>query len=244
MNILDYKLIAHRGLHSKTERIPENSLEAFKKAIHHDFPIEFDVHLTSDGELVVFHDNNLKRITGTDMIIEDCTLKFLNELRLENTNYIIPTLKDVLNLVDGKVPLVIEIKNYRKVGPLEEKLLKVLIQYKGKYIIESFNPLSLLWFRKNTTNITIGQLSSKKIEGVNSCIKRFILRNMLLNFIVKPDFIAYEICYITPKLAKKCKKNKRFLFGWTIQNDESLKKAKFFCDGIIFDTILPIEINN
>ena len=243
MNISDYKLIAHRGLHSNNGRVPENSLEAFNMAIQHDFAIEFDVRLTSDGKLIVFHDKNLKRITGTDMIVEDCTLKSLKELKLGNTNFTIPTLQEVLSLVDCKVPLLIEIKNERKVGPLERKILKILTNYKGKYIIESFNPLSLLWFRRNAPNIVLGQLSSKKFDGMSSWIKRFILKNMLLNPLVKPNFIAYELRYITPKLAQKFKKHNRYLFGFTVQSDESLKKAKYLCDGIIFDNMVPIENN-
>jgi glycerophosphoryl diester phosphodiesterase len=237
MDISNYKFIAHRGLYSKNEQIPENSLGAFSRAIQRDLAIEFDVHITSDGKLVVFHDNNLKRITGIDKIIEDCTLDFLKELKLQNTTFEIPTLQEVLSLIDGKVPLLIEIKNERKVGLLEEKLSKTLKGYKGKYIIESFNPLSLLWFRKNIPNVSIGQLSSKNIDGIKSKFEKFVLENMLLNTFVKPDFIAYDIEYITTKLAKKCKRKNRFLLGWTIRNIESLNKAKELCDGIIFENI-------
>jgi len=237
MDISNYKLIAHRGLHFKNELIPENSLGAFSRAIQHDIAIEFDVHITSDGNLVVFHDNNLKRITGIDKIVEDCTLEFLKELKLLNTTFKIPTLQDVLNLIDGKVPILIEIKNERKVGLLEEKLLETLKTYKGKYVIESFNPLSLLWFKKHAPNIIRGQLSSKDIDGVTSKFEKIVLENMLLNAFVKPDFIAYDIKYITNKLVKKCKRENRFLLGWTIRDNESLNKAKTFCDGLIFENI-------
>ena len=110
--------IAHRGYFG--EDIPENSLAAFKQAIKHKLPIELDVTALADGTPVVFHDEKLARMTGHDGFISNSSLADIANLKLQGTKEKIPTFAEVLELVDGKVPLMIEIKNFGKVGPLEK----------------------------------------------------------------------------------------------------------------------------
>ena len=93
--------IAHRGLHNPTTLI-ENSLEAFQAAIDYNYPIELDLHLSKDGEVIVFHDHSLQRLTGKNAYIWDLTLPEIKALRLGATNAAIPTLKEVIDLVNGK----------------------------------------------------------------------------------------------------------------------------------------------
>ena len=100
--------IAHRGLHNV--KAPENSLAAFRLAIEHGNVIELDVHMLADGKIVVFHDDNLKRMTGVDAVIKDKTFAELSKLWLKKSSQKIPLLTEVLDLVDGKVPIIIEIK--------------------------------------------------------------------------------------------------------------------------------------
>jgi len=240
MKYSNYKFVAHRGFHNSSD-IPENSTLAFELAIKNNFPIELDVHLTSDKELVVFHDENLRRMTGLDKEIEDCTTQELNKLFLNNTIYTIPTLDEVLKLVNCKVPLLIEIKNLRKVGELESLLINKLSNYKGEYIIESFNPLSLLWIRKRYKNIILGQLATKDYPTVNSNFKKLLLKNMFFNFLLKPNFISYDYKYINNKLYKKCQKKNIDLFLWTIKNNDEYKLIENMCDGIIFENFNPIK---
>lgn len=234
MKYKNYKFVAHRGLHNNSN-IPENSILAFELAVKNNFPIELDVHLTSDKELVVFHDENLKRMTGIDKIIENCKLSELKKMNLNATNQSIPTLDEVLKLVDCKVPLLIEIKNEHKVGLLEDKLISKLSDYKGEYIIESFNPLSLLWIRKRYKNIILGQLATKDYPSIKSVFVKWILKNMLLNFLVKPDFIAYDYKYLNNKILLKCRKHNIDLFAWTLKSESEYKSIKSLCDGIIFE---------
>lgn len=236
MKYKNYKFVAHRGLHNNSD-IPENSILAFELAIKNNLPIELDVHLTSDKELVVFHDNSLKRMTGTDKIIEDCKLSELKNMHLNSTSQSIPTLDEVLELVACKVPLLIEIKNESKIGILEDKLINKLANYKGEYILESFNPLSLLWIRKRYNNIVLGQLSTGDYSKYNIkfTFVKWVLKNMLLNFLVKPDFISYDYEYLSNKLYAKCKKHDIDLFAWTIKSQNDYKTIKSLCDGIIFE---------
>ncbi|MDP4195357.1 MAG: glycerophosphodiester phosphodiesterase family protein, partial [Bacteroidota bacterium] len=159
MNWLLDTPIAHRGLFDNV-KIPENSLTSFQAAVDSGFPIELDVRILSDGHLVVFHDHALARMTGLKGSILKMTLKELKTIKLLDTDQGIPLLSDVLKLVNGKVPLLLEIKTRKNIGWLELKLLNMLSKYKGEYAIESFNPWSIKWFRDNAPEITRGQLSS------------------------------------------------------------------------------------
>ena len=110
-------IIAHRGVHDN-KSTPENSIKAFYKAVIKKYPIELDIQLTKDNEIVVFHDKNLKRMTGLDKDVEDLTLDEIKKLKLLDTREHIPRLDEVLKLVNGKVLIDIEIKpckNYKKV---------------------------------------------------------------------------------------------------------------------------------
>ena len=135
---------AHRGLWDAQS--PENSLAAFKKAVDAGYGIEFDIHKTRDGHVVVFHDDTLVRMCGVEGKIEDKTLAELRELRLKGTDQQIPTLQEMLALVDGRVPLLVELKGAALDTSLCPVANEILSQYKGDYMIESFNPLLVRWY--------------------------------------------------------------------------------------------------
>ena len=128
INLNKYKnsIIAHRGIHDN-KLVPENSLKAFKLALETKLTIELDIHLTKDNQLVVFHDDNLKRMTNVNCIIEKLTLSEIKKLNLLNTDEKIPTLEEVLKLVNGKVLIDIEIKVNKHVKKIVKNLLKILL---------------------------------------------------------------------------------------------------------------------
>jgi len=232
--------IAHRGLFG--DGVPENSLAAFKLAIKKKLPIELDVTALSDGTPVVFHDERLARMTGQDGFISSSTLADISKLKLQGTKEKIPTFAEVLEFVDGKVPLLIEIKNFGKVGPLEKAVWKELIKYDGEYVIESFNPYTLEWFKNNAPKIKRGQLAcffrDKEISG----IKKFALKRMLLNKKVsEPNFVVYDSADMPNKYLKK-------YYGvipvltYTIKSEGEEIRLKGFCDNIIFDSYTPIAL--
>jgi len=238
MNWYENRPIAHRGLHNNVD-IPENSMAAFKAAIEADIPFEFDVHLTSDGELVVLHDHNLERLTGVDADVESCTASFITSQKLMNTEENIPLLSDVLALVDGQVPILIEIKNEGKVGALEQKLLAVLDEYEGELAIQSFNPLALGFVAKNSPQIKRGQLSgSFKGENLPFYVK-FILSNMILNIKSKPHFIAYEMTHLNKLSVKLHRLFKVPVLAWTLESKEEIALVKNSSDNIIFKFFRP-----
>ena len=225
ISILTKSMIAHRGYHNIEEGIPENSMKAFKRAVENNLIIELDVHVLKNGEVVVFHDANLKRMTGIDQKIKDFNYNDIKEIKLQGTNEKIPLLKDVLNMVNGRVPIIIELKYDVKCGRLEEEVIKIIKNYNGEYAVKSFNPLSVNYFRKKFPEAIRGQLSSDFKTDKMSKIKKLILSKMVFNFITKPDFISFDIRALPNKKVQKIRKNKLIL-GWTIKNENDLEKAK------------------
>lgn len=234
--IEQYRLVAHRGLHDKDAGVPENSLLAFQLAVERGHAIELDVRITADGQLIVFHDLELERMTGVPGQISRWTLRDLKKLRLLGTEQAIPTVDEMLELVAGQVPLLIEIKNDSPadVGRLEPLLMDRLSRYEGQVILESFEPQVLIWLRRNAPQYIRGQLGSyskrdKKLT--NYC------KYLLFNPVVKPDFIAFHIGSIDHKLRLSCKKHGLPLIGWTARTREELKRARQLCDGIIYERV-------
>lgn len=233
-NFLLDKYIAHRGFHDKEN--PENTIGAFNRAIEHGYAIELDVQLLKDGTVVVIHDNKLSRLCGVDKYISSCTLEDLKDLYILDTKYQIPTLKEVLEFVNGKTPLLIEIKNTLKVGELESKTYELLKDYNGEYAIQSFNPFSLEWFKKNAPNILRGQLSSFFKGEDLSFIKKAILKKLRLNKISNPNFISYNAENLPNRYCNKCKLP---VLAWTVRSQEEYLKVIKFVDNIIFENFEP-----
>jgi glycerophosphoryl diester phosphodiesterase len=186
---------AHRGLHA--EGVPENSMAAFSLAVNAGYGIELDVHLMADGKLAVIHDTSLKRTAGADICIEQLTAEDLADYSLEGTKESIPLFTDVLKLVDGKVPLVVEIKtenNNHKA--LTEAVCTILKDYSGAYCVESFDPRAIAYVRKHYPDFVRGQLAHNSLGEKSDFpwILRFLLTYNLMNFLVVPDFIAYRYC--------------------------------------------------
>lgn len=231
--------IAHRGVHTKD--IPENSLSAFENALKNNYAIELDVQFTKDKEVVVFHDENLKRMTNDTRNIEDVNYDELKNLRLGNTNEIIPTLEEVLELVDSKVAILIEIKDCKDYIELSEKTYEILKGYEGNYAIQSFNPFILEWYKNNASEVVRGQLSGTFTEGSESLnsFEKFVLKNMLLNFKSKPNYIGYELEGIPKSKLESLRKKGVPIIVWTVKNKEDMEKAYKYSDNITFEKFLP-----
>lgn len=184
---------AHRGLHNETR--PENSMAAFRAALENGYGIEFDLHLLKDGNLGVMHDSALLRTTGCQGTMEELTTEDLKRYHLGGTEETIPEFRQVLELFDGKVPLIIELKSEKgNAAKLTETACKMLEGYHGPYCIESFDPYCIRWLYKNRPNIIRGQLAYNctGVENGFPWLVRFITSFYLENFLTKPDFIAYD----------------------------------------------------
>ncbi|NJL46305.1 MAG: glycerophosphodiester phosphodiesterase [Leptolyngbyaceae cyanobacterium SM2_5_2] len=227
--------IAHRGFHRGRE-VPENSLLAFEHAIAHGHPIELDIQLLADGHLAVFHDKTLARLTGKLGAIADQSVHTLKQFRLYDTEQTIPSLDQALAFIDGRVPVLVEIKNEGRVGQLEKSLLKTLITYGGEFAVQSFNPLSLQWFKRHAPEMLRGQLSSDFSGAPVPWHFSMAHSNLLFNWASQPHFIAYDLRAL-PKLSTtlaKCAFNLP-LVAWTVRNPSDQAKAQTCADNYIFD---------
>lgn len=238
------KYYAHRGLHQHQNEAPENSMAAFSLAVSHKYGIEMDVQLSKDKIPVVFHDYNLKRVCGVDKKVRELTFAELQELTLYQSKERIPSLQSVLDMVNGQVPLIIEFKVELHDTSVCSITAPMLDRYNGLYCIESFNPLVLFWYKKRHPEIMRGQLASNLIKDkeVGSAILYFILQNMMLNFITKPDFISYNYIHRNMISFKLCRNLYRIpAFAWTIKSQEGLNESRNCFDYFIFDHFMPQE---
>jgi glycerophosphoryl diester phosphodiesterase len=229
--------IAHRGLHD--DLCPENSLIAFQQAVDHQYAIELDIHLLADNEIVIFHDNDLKRMVGIDKEIKDIHSSHLAKYKLNDTEESIPLLKDVLKLVAGKVPIVIEIKNTKKIGKLEKLTYELIKDYKGPLALQSFNPLSLAWYRRKLPEVPRGMLSTVDLTNINF-LKRIIIKNYFLYPLVAPSYIAQDLNSINFRAVNYLKTHCDIpLIAWTVRSLSDFDKVKNYCENIIFEGFTP-----
>ena len=222
--------IAHRGLWN--EDVPENSLLSYENAIKKGYPIEIDVHKSKDGVLFVFHDDNLKRMTGVDAFLHEKTYKELKSLTLNGSSEKIPTLSETLETINGKVPLLIEIKNQPDSSVVDDTV-KILKEYKGEFALQSFNPTYIIRIKKLAPEFIRGVLGTVYTGKINP-IKRHVIKNLSLNFLAKPDFISYNIKNLPLKRKKKLP-----LLAWTIKDSDTELKARKLADNIIFEKFMP-----
>ena len=233
---------AHRGLHG--EGIPENSLPAFERATEMGFGIELDVQLSSDGVIMVFHDDTLIRMTGVEGKLCEYTREQLQQMHLAGSGEVIPTLDEVLETVSGRVPLLIELKGESAGGAaaLCEKLCARLDCYEGPHCVESFNPVILSRFRKHRPDIVRGQLvtNTLKERPKGNKMLNFLLTHLMLNLLSRPDFVAYNEKYAREwALWLNIHLFRAVPFVWTVREAKGWRAA---CDrGIctIFEGFLP-----
>lgn len=226
----DGKLIAHRGFHCGD--IKENTVPAFKKAVELGYGIELDIQLSSDKVAVINHDYTLKRVFGVDKKVSDLTVAELNAIG-------VPTFKEVLDIIGGKVPLVAEIKGENANVEVCEKAAELLDNYDGIYCIESFNPLYVRWFKKHRPKVIRGQLSTAfgKRDDKKGLVSK-LLRYLLLNFLSRPHFIAYEHNYKNLSL-RLCALLGAHMVCWTIKSETDLNNSKKHYRTYIFESFEP-----
>ena len=217
----------HRGLHD--ERLPENSLSAFRAAVDHGYGAELDVHLMKDGHLAVIHDSSLKRVAGADVNIEDLTVAELEQYRLMGTDEKIPLFSQVLDVFHGKTPLIVELKtsggNYEA---LCVAACKMLDEYDGLYCLESFDPRCIIWLRKHRPDLVRGQLSENWFRSkskLNWLIK-LVMTSHGSNLLTRPDFIAYRYADRHTFGTRICRRLWRIQgVSWTIRTKEEFDTA-------------------
>ena len=217
INFLTSNLIAHRGLH--TSNTIENTLPAFIKAMNKGYIIELDIHILKDDTIVVYHDFDLKRLTGVNKIIEKITYPQLSKIKIKN-KYQIPTLLQVMNIINGKVPLLIEIKTIENNPKFYKKIIELLSNYKGLFAIQSINPFVIEWFYKHKNDYPIGLIIFNDLNY-----------KILKKYTKMIDFISIYEKHLPFK-------SKKIVIGWTIKTKEELYKYIPLSDNLIVENIL------
>lgn len=217
LKFLTENLIAHRGLNSKD--IIENTISAFIKAMNKGYIIELDIHILKDDTIVIYHDYNLKRLTGVNKTIEKLSYPQLSKIKIKN-KYQIPTLVQVMNIINGRVPLLIEIKTVEKNHHFLEKLVELLYNYKGLFALQSINPFVIEWFYKHKKNYPLGLIIFNNFNY-----------KVLKKYTKMIDFISIYKKHLPFK-------SKKIVIGWTIKNRKELDKYKLIADNLIVENII------
>lgn len=234
MDWLRERPIAHRGLHS--DRVPENSLPAFEKAASAGYPAELDVRVTADGVPVVFHDRKLDRLTGRTGAVRNTRWDELADCTLLDSDETVQRLDTVLDVVDGEVPLLIELKNTNRPGKLERAVAGCLDGYDGDFAIQSFNPLVLWWFRRHRSEWARGQLAPLALGS--GLLSRTALKYLVPSVYTNPDFVGYG-CNLLPKLPFSRGNKERHVLAWTVRSEDTLNQIEPHVDNVIFEAIRP-----
>ena len=235
-----HRNFAHRGLHSKNKHVPENSLPAFSKAVSKNYGIELDLQFSKDFQVVVFHDNTLDRVCGIHGRVDEFNYSELRNFQLCGTKEHIPLFSDVLKIVDGKVPLIVELKSGPHNHKLCEAAYEMLKAYNGEYCIESFDPYIVRWFKQNAPHLLRGQLSAPYHTLLEELVpwKAFFLGNCLSNFLARPNFIAYDKTQ-KPWTVKLAEKLGAMPVVWTVRNTDDIKQLEASNNAIIFEFYEP-----
>ena len=232
---------AHRGLYGG--EIPENSLAAFDRAATRGYGIELDVQLTRDGELIVMHDATLTRMCGVNKRINEMTVGEIRQYRLAGSSESVPTFAEALDCIKARAPLIIELKGAgKRNGELARKTWERLKDYSGDWIVESFDPRLMGWYRRNAPQAIRGQLAfDPRLGGPQGKgIGYWFLANLLMNCISRPDFVAY--CHETDKNFSFRVMRKLFrpvLAAWTVQSKETCQRLRNQYDLQIFEGFEP-----
>ncbi len=235
--VLTGRGFAHRGLWN--EKRPENTLSAFRSALEAGYGMEMDIRLSSDGVPVILHDPSLRRVFGTPENVSDCPLSFLSSIHAPGTREHVPTLQEVLDLVSGQVPLILEIKSCRPRRAFLRSVQSCLDAYPGMYVVESFDPLILLWYRLHRPHVIRGQLAfglhGPRSAGFLPCLQSLLLQHVLS----RPDFIAFDF-RTEPSLPLKLVRLFRpVTAAWTLRSEEELKSLRASYDLWIFEGFRP-----
>ena len=228
---------AHRGLYDPDQSTPENSIPAFRRAAELGYGIELDVQLSKDGFCVVFHDDDLLRACGDGRRVDEVTWDELKTMRLFGTSRRIPLFRDVLALINGRVPLMVELKSGPRNVELCRSVCAILRDYEGDACIQSFDPRIVAWFRRHDPSRFRGQLAQpSKFYGEDGMapFTSAILGNTLLNAAARPQFINYRIGD-KPAAVRFSESMGALRFGWVSRDPADAEGY----DAVVFEFYRP-----
>ena len=227
-------VFAHRGLHKPNvdgAGVPENSPGAFAAAIAAGYGIECDIQRSADGQAMVFHDWELDRLTGESGPVARRSAAELGEIVLTGSEDRIPTLRQLLDQIAGRVPLLIEIKSRRdmRVGPICLTVRRVLEGYRGPHGVMSFDPRVSRWFARHAPGTARGLVVTE--ENDKTATGR-VIRHLAL-WQAKPDFLAYDIRDLPNRFAASQRQRGLPVASWTVRSPDLRERAALHADAPI-----------
>ena len=229
--------LAHRGLHGPGR--PENSLAAFRAAAESGVGVELDVRRTVDGVPVVFHDHDLKRLTGGEGSVESSTYDRLALVRLAGSAEAIPTLDQALDVLRD-VPVMVEIKSVqRQAGPLEPAVAAIVAAHPGPVCIAGFNPASIRWFTRHAPDVVRVQTAGPLREVAMPRVVRWSLRTLRFVALTRPDAISYDLTGVDHPVVQAFRAGGGTVITWTVRTPADLARARDLADNVIFED-LPV----
>lgn len=235
--------VAHRGLHGSG--LVENTLGAARAAVEADYAIEVDLLLAADGEVMVFHDDSLDRLTDATGPLAARTLAELKRVAIRGTDERIPALQELLDLVAGRVPLLLELKsNWDGDERLAARTAAILAGYEGPVACMSFDPEILMALQNHAPGLPRGIVAERRYGDPEwdalTRAQRFRLGNLLHAPRTKPHFVAYfvrDLPALAPLLARYVLGMK--LLTWTVRSEADRDKARRWADQMIFEGFRP-----
>jgi glycerophosphoryl diester phosphodiesterase len=232
--------IAHRGLWSP-DGPPENSLGAFQAACAAGYGIELDVQLSADGEAMVFHDDDLERMTGQAGKVSDYTAADLGQMRLKGSDERIPTLREALVEVGHRAMVHVELKTpFGRVGPLEQRAHEVLIDHNGPTCVIGFNPYSHAWFAERFPGVLRGldSYSYKRAPHMDEEQRASYARLEHVS-IARPHFLALGLDMLPSHAANGFRIEGLPIVAWTVRDPGQWEAIRDSCDNLIFEGFRP-----
>jgi glycerophosphoryl diester phosphodiesterase len=232
--------VAHRGLWSP-EGAPENSLAAFQAACAAGYGIELDVQLSADGEAMVFHDDDLERMTGVRGRVADHGAADLAGLRLAGTDETIPTLLEALALAGRRSLVQIELKTPAGgVGPLERRVHEVIADHAGPVAVIGFNPYSHAWFADRFPGVLRGLDSWSYRDAAHMSPQQRRSYAVLEHVaIARPHFLALGLDMLPGEAAARARAAGLPVVAWTVRTPADLARVEGHCDNVIFEGFRP-----
>ena len=225
---------AHKGLHTD-DHTDENSMGAFANAIESGYAIELDLRYTKDMIPMVCHDNDLFEEVGKRVKLSEITYDEAKALTYVKSGEQIASFEEVLAYVDGRVPLLVEIKAYHIPGKFEENIVELLSEYEGPFAVQSYNAFSLKYVKKLNPDITIGLLYDD-IPGLHLTKTARILKDNLFGSICHPSFITYNADLVEAHELDIFRSKDHIVLGFLFTMDDIINKNyKDKVDGVIFE---------
>jgi glycerophosphoryl diester phosphodiesterase len=238
--------IAHRGLHDAASGVIENSPSAIAAAIEYNYAIEIDIQMSLDGEAFVFHDERLDRLTASTGNISSFNAQDLKKISLHYSTDRLWSLSECLALVKGRVPLIIEVKSNwtRAHDPLVTRIIEVLGNYSGQFLVKSFDPRILKLLRHKAPDIPRGIIgcafNARKDWSFLDAGMRFSARNLLHWAVTRPHALSWDV-HDLPRLSVAVAQRMASvpLISWTVRTPADQARAQLYADQMIFEGFKP-----